>query len=327
MGKILRNGTVFADGAGGYSNYKDIILYVDNENGNDNNNGKSTSPIKTISYTTLCKYNNVDNVMFKLIGNYNGDIYIPRTAKQVTIKSNNETEAEASNIRGTIYAEAIPKLTLTNLKIETTNNYAIKSSCSNLIINTILINCEYESTGLYVECGDCKCDKLVISGTRYGIVAEASSNIYLNNLSKVRNALLYCFVAKNSGSIHLTQDSLDESEAGDGKIYKGADNLGIIWIDGVLDNPSAQIIMSNNVTVQNSSFVADTTLANYPYRSAITFLGATDQYSPDIRFDVAQIEQGIYAPVADCADDIVYIYASAVPEVSFVIPSIICTKC
>lgn len=84
-----------------------------------------------------------------------------------------------------------------------------------------------------------------------------------------------------------------------------------------------------NITIETTDWTdqsSDPDVAGYPYKAEITAADVTTDYTPDVRFDVADATSGIFAPVAATGTDKVLIYASEVPSADITIPVIICTK-
>lgn len=82
----------------------------------------------------------------------------------------------------------------------------------------------------------------------------------------------------------------------------------------------------NNATLLPSSFASDTTYADYPYRAAITLSGVTSAMIPEVTFSVADLAGTEFAPVAECYNGGVYIYAAEQPPATVIIPTIICWR-
>lgn len=78
--------------------------------------------------------------------------------------------------------------------------------------------------------------------------------------------------------------------------------------------------------VAAAAFVADTTYEDFPYRAAIALTGVTANMTPEVVLGVTEAISGSYAPVSECYDGGVYIYASEAPEAAITIPTIICWK-
>lgn len=87
----------------------------------------------------------------------------------------------------------------------------------------------------------------------------------------------------------------------------------------------ANLLVETTDWVDESDGGGTPTYADYPFRADIAATGVTSDYSPDVRFDYDQIQEGIYAPVADCDTNIISIYASEVPSADITIPCAICT--
>lgn len=84
-------------------------------------------------------------------------------------------------------------------------------------------------------------------------------------------------------------------------------------------------LTASNVVVAVADFVGDSTYTDYGYKAEISMPGVDSNYSPDVRFGLADATSGIFAPVADAGTDKVIIYANAVPAAAITIPAIICT--
>lgn len=82
----------------------------------------------------------------------------------------------------------------------------------------------------------------------------------------------------------------------------------------------------NNTVVATSAFVADTTYEDYPYRAAVALTNVISNMIPDVMLGMAEATSGIFAPVAECYNGGVYLYANDVPESAITIPTIICWR-
>lgn len=80
-----------------------------------------------------------------------------------------------------------------------------------------------------------------------------------------------------------------------------------------------------NREVKVSDWAADGSYADYGYRAAIECAGATSSCYPQVVFQPEQAMSGELCPVATSYDGGVYIYASAIPDGSITIPTIICS--
>ena len=84
-------------------------------------------------------------------------------------------------------------------------------------------------------------------------------------------------------------------------------------------------IVAHDKVVAVADWQADATYTGFSYKAEISMPGVTADYSPDVRFDFADINSGSFAPVADAGTDKVIIYANAGPAAAITIPVIICT--
>lgn len=87
-------------------------------------------------------------------------------------------------------------------------------------------------------------------------------------------------------------------------------------------------VQVNNVSVPVSAFVADATYEEqgYAYRAAVALDGVIDSMIPEVIFGMADAVSGYFSPVAESYNGGVYIYASAEPEATVTIPTIICWR-
>lgn len=79
----------------------------------------------------------------------------------------------------------------------------------------------------------------------------------------------------------------------------------------------------SNVSVKASAFVSDTTYADYPFRAAVALSGVIASMIPEVVFSLADAVDGNFAPVAECYNGGVYIYAMNAPSANITIPTII----
>ena len=71
-----------------------------------------------------------------------------------------------------------------------------------------------------------------------------------------------------------------------------------------------------------STWVADNTYSDYPFRAAISVSGATSNMIPEVIFSPSDASSGNYAPVSVTSTDVVYIYAKEAGAVEITIPTI-----
>lgn len=79
-----------------------------------------------------------------------------------------------------------------------------------------------------------------------------------------------------------------------------------------------------DVRVEASSYVADDTYPDFPFRVEIPLDGINETMTPCVAFDVAEAIGGLFAPVAECYNGGVYIYAESALNYEIIIPTIIC---
>lgn len=81
-----------------------------------------------------------------------------------------------------------------------------------------------------------------------------------------------------------------------------------------------------NTVVAVSAWAEDSTYEDYSCRAAVALSGVTAAMIPDVVFGLAAMADNSFAPVAECYNGGVYIYAADVPESAITIPTIICWR-
>lgn len=81
-----------------------------------------------------------------------------------------------------------------------------------------------------------------------------------------------------------------------------------------------------DTTVPVSAFVADSTYQDYPFRAAVTLANVIASMIPNVVYSVAALTDNNFAPVAECYNGGVYIYADSKPTNPVAIDTIICWK-
>ena len=81
-----------------------------------------------------------------------------------------------------------------------------------------------------------------------------------------------------------------------------------------------------DTAVPVSAWAEDSTYEDYPCRAAVTLSGVTVTMIPEVVFGLAAMSDNSFAPVAECYNGGVYIYAADVPESAITIPTIICWR-
>ena len=81
-----------------------------------------------------------------------------------------------------------------------------------------------------------------------------------------------------------------------------------------------------DTTVPVSAFVADSTYQDYPFRAAVTLENVLSSMIPNVVYSVVALTDNNFAPVAECYNGGVYIYADSKPQNPVAIDTIICWK-
>lgn len=81
-----------------------------------------------------------------------------------------------------------------------------------------------------------------------------------------------------------------------------------------------------NTVIPASSFTADATYEEYPFRASVALSGVISSMIPQVTFALTDAVSGNFAPVAACYNGGVYIYAAEVPEADVTVPTILCWR-
>lgn len=85
-------------------------------------------------------------------------------------------------------------------------------------------------------------------------------------------------------------------------------------------------LVFSNQSVATSAWAETKTYEDYPFRASVALSGVISTMIPQVVFSVAALAANGFAPVAECYNGGVYIYASDKPEKAVTIPTIICWK-
>lgn len=113
-------------------------------------------------------------------------------------------------------------------------------------------------------------------------------------------------------------DAVHRSWVNNGKI-RGADGK-----DADLSDAEPKKHKFTDVRIAPAAYIADDTYPDFPFRATIPLDGINETMTPCVTFDVAEAIGGMFAPVAECYNGGVYIYAESAPNYEIIIPTIIC---
>ena len=97
-------------------------------------------------------------------------------------------------------------------------------------------------------------------------------------------------------------------------------------VKAVREDMQAQKLVFSDITVPASAFAADSTYPDYPYRAAVALTGVLERMIPEVVFSVSTLADTGFAPVAQCYDGGVYIWADGIPSGDVAIHTILCWK-
>lgn len=81
-----------------------------------------------------------------------------------------------------------------------------------------------------------------------------------------------------------------------------------------------------DTSIPAASWAADSTYTDYPVRASVALSGVSATMIPDVVFPVAALSENDFAPVAECYNGGIYIWAASAPEAAITIPTIICWR-
>ena len=85
-------------------------------------------------------------------------------------------------------------------------------------------------------------------------------------------------------------------------------------------------VIRNNVSVATTAWATNSTYADYGYRASVAITGVTSTMIAEVIFSLADATGGNFAPICESYNGGIYLYASAVPSSTVVIPTIICWR-
>lgn len=100
----------------------------------------------------------------------------------------------------------------------------------------------------------------------------------------------------------------------------------ITKIKGKLDDFEPKKIVATGINVPAESFEADTAFDDFPYRASVPVSGVSAAMIPEVVFSIAALDVNNLAPVAECYDGGVYVYADKTPTTAVRIETIVCWK-
>lgn len=98
------------------------------------------------------------------------------------------------------------------------------------------------------------------------------------------------------------------------------------YVDSAVAKAEKAKLKFQEVSVEMSAFAPNLTYTEYPYRAAVALSGVTADMVPEVVFSVSVVANRGLAPVAQCYNGGVYIYAETAPSSNFVIPTILCWR-
>lgn len=91
----------------------------------------------------------------------------------------------------------------------------------------------------------------------------------------------------------------------------------VVWVNYILSLTAIETFEN----VSASSWTADSTYEDFPYKCAVALTGVAATDVPEVVFGVAEATSGNYAPVAECYDGGIYIWSSV--QTAITIPTVI----
>lgn len=83
------------------------------------------------------------------------------------------------------------------------------------------------------------------------------------------------------------------------------------------------VVKLKDISVEAEAFNTDETYEAYPFRAQIETADAKEETVPNVYFNLDDAQSGNFAPIADCSEGYVNIYAKKKPQSAITIPSIV----
>ena len=114
------------------------------------------------------------------------------------------------------------------------------------------------------------------------------------------------------------QNSLYNTGSQNQFLIKGANNT-TSW-----KTVTTSIQMLQNISVKVSNWIDDTTYEDFPFKASINIPGCTENDGGQIIFSVSDAIAGIFAPVGQTSNNVIFIYGNE--KVDVTIPTILIFK-
>ena len=97
------------------------------------------------------------------------------------------------------------------------------------------------------------------------------------------------------------------------------------YVDTSIKDIKESVVVLKNYTWQAGAWAEDATKSYdaYPYRAAIPMSGVRADGFPEVVFDVDDMEDFDFAPVAVPGNGYIYIYCASIPDRAITIPSVV----
>lgn len=159
-------------------------------------------------------------------------------------------------------------------------------------------------------------DEVIASATSDWLDEHPDSIVGLQTDSIKTNHLTNgCVTQEKLAQNSVTEPAIKKDAVTEPKIAAGAVTYTKLSADAVR-------LRFENVGVEISQFVSNSTYQAYPFRAQIELTNVTSSMRPDVCFNMADATSGIFAPVADSYNGGIYIYASQAPKAKITIPVI-----
>lgn len=97
-------------------------------------------------------------------------------------------------------------------------------------------------------------------------------------------------------------------------------------INQKVNETAGNVIIVNNVSVPVDSWQNSSDYTDYPQKALIIVENVTENYVPDVTFNVDDANSGMFAPVAKAENGSVTIYAKEQPSNTITVLSIVCVR-
>ena len=247
------------------------------------------------------------------------EIYISDVANISAVINESLVYALKSETGATVTATIDPNTYIMTIQLKNIDGTVLSEQQIDLPLETMVMDASYADGTLTLKLQNGTTVPIDISSIVSGLVPEGRTIAGIDlkdNITKaeLQNALGMGDKENTSNkTTTLDENSTDTQYPSAKAVFEAIKNAG-------------NVLAFENITVETSFWVEDTTYEEFGYKADISCEGVTAEYFSDVTFGVTEAISGNYAPISLTGAGTVTIYTVEQPESTIIIPSIICSK-